>query len=200
MHVCKSPWKLPQISQCPSLVNDPHMQELDHYRARANDLQKAQEEQLSEIARIPKELESLEFVGLLMSLGSALPDLSALSADHVRTVLICPKSHSDSSISVQTESFLERLVCCFLLFDAHGLFHFRRSATKAAKRLPECMIWKRNTRQRYPSLPRTPGCSLRCFNIRTERQGVALVCLLLSTFPVYTLVHLTCCMFWIVLV
>ena len=83
------------------------MQELDHYRARANDLQKAQEEQLSEIARIPKELESLEFVGLLMSLGSALPDLSALSADHVRTVLICPKSHSDSSISVQTESFLE---------------------------------------------------------------------------------------------
>ena len=83
------------------------MQELDHYRARANDLQKAQEEQLSEIARIPKELESLEFVGLLMSLGSALPDLSALSADHVRTVLICPKSHSDSSISVQTESILK---------------------------------------------------------------------------------------------
>ena len=92
------------------------MQELDHYRARANDLQKAQEEQLSEIARIPKELESLEFVGLLMSLGSALPDLSALSADHVRTVLICPKSHSDSSISVQTESCLERLTCFFFAF------------------------------------------------------------------------------------
>ncbi|CAK9073141.1 unnamed protein product, partial [Durusdinium trenchii] len=39
--------------------------ELDHYRAQANDLQKAQEEQPEEITRIPKELESLGFFGFL---------------------------------------------------------------------------------------------------------------------------------------
>ena len=44
----------------PSLVNDPNMQELDHSRARANDLQKAQEEQPEEITLISKELESFE--------------------------------------------------------------------------------------------------------------------------------------------
>ena len=55
IHVCKGLWKLPT---CPSLVNDPNMQELDDSRARANDLQKAQEEQLAEITRISKELES----------------------------------------------------------------------------------------------------------------------------------------------
>ena len=48
----------------PSLVNDPTMQELDHSRARANDLQKTQAEQLAEITRISKELESLEPVGI----------------------------------------------------------------------------------------------------------------------------------------
>ena len=57
IHVCKSLLKFPR---CPSLVNDPNMQELDHSRARANDLQKAQEEQLEEIIRISKELESVE--------------------------------------------------------------------------------------------------------------------------------------------
>ena len=49
----------------PSLVNDPTMQELDHSRARANDLQKTQAEQLAEITRISKELEILS---LLVSL------------------------------------------------------------------------------------------------------------------------------------
>ena len=48
----------------PSLVNDPNMQELDHSRARANDLQKAQEEQLEENIRLSKELESLQPVGI----------------------------------------------------------------------------------------------------------------------------------------
>ena len=48
----------------PSHVNDPNMQELDHSRARANDLQKAQEEQLEEIIRLAEELESLEPVGI----------------------------------------------------------------------------------------------------------------------------------------
>ena len=48
----------------PSPVNDPNMQDLDHSRARANDLQKAQAEQLAEITRISKELESLEPVGI----------------------------------------------------------------------------------------------------------------------------------------
>ena len=55
-----------QIPKCPSLVNDPKMQELEHYRARANDLQKAQEEQPEEIKQIPKELQSLELFGLLV--------------------------------------------------------------------------------------------------------------------------------------
>jgi len=40
------------------------MQELDHSMARANDLQKTQAEQLAEITRISKELESLEPVGI----------------------------------------------------------------------------------------------------------------------------------------
>ena len=48
----------------PSLVNDLNMQELDHSRARANDLQKAQAEQLAEITRISKELECFEPVGI----------------------------------------------------------------------------------------------------------------------------------------
>ena len=48
----------------PSRVNDPNMQELDHSRARASDLQKAKEEQLAEITRISKELECFEPVGL----------------------------------------------------------------------------------------------------------------------------------------
>ena len=48
----------------PSLVNYPNMQELDHSRARANDLQKAQEEQLEENIRLSKELESLQPVGI----------------------------------------------------------------------------------------------------------------------------------------
>ena len=60
----------------------------------------------------------------------------------------CPGSHSDSCISVQTESLLERLTCCVLLYDPHGRFHCRRSATNAAKKLPECMLWKKNTRKR----------------------------------------------------
>ena len=61
IHVCKSLRKLPK---CPSLENDPNMQELDHSMARAHDLQKAQAEQLAEITRISKELESLEPVGI----------------------------------------------------------------------------------------------------------------------------------------
>ena len=49
-----------EAPSCPSLVNDPNMQELDRSRAHAIDLQKAQEEQLAEIIRISKELESFE--------------------------------------------------------------------------------------------------------------------------------------------
>ena len=49
----------------PSLVNDPTMQELDHSRAQANDLQKAQEEQLAEITRISKELNVLSLLAFL---------------------------------------------------------------------------------------------------------------------------------------
>ena len=53
-----------EAPSCPSPVNDPNMQELDHSRARASDLQKAQAEQLAEITRISKELESFEPVGI----------------------------------------------------------------------------------------------------------------------------------------
>ena len=41
--------------------------------------------------------------------------ISDLWADHVRTVLIFPNSHSDSCISVQTESIFDRLTCWFFL-------------------------------------------------------------------------------------
>ena len=69
IHVCKGLRKLPT---CPSLVNDPNMQELDDSRARANNLQKTQEEQLAEITRISKELESLEPVGIPLVLHCRL--------------------------------------------------------------------------------------------------------------------------------
>ena len=48
------------------------MQELDHSRARANDLQKAQEEQLEEIIRISKELGSFEPGSFWYPFGSEL--------------------------------------------------------------------------------------------------------------------------------
>ena len=56
------PVEAPNMPEC--CVYDPNMQELAHSRALANDLQKAQEEQLAEIARISKELESFEPVGI----------------------------------------------------------------------------------------------------------------------------------------
>ena len=59
--MCKGLWKLPK---CPIVVNDPNVQELDHSRARVNDLQKAQEKQPEEITLISKELESFEPVGI----------------------------------------------------------------------------------------------------------------------------------------
>ena len=52
------PVEAPNMPEC--CVYDPNMQELAHSRALANDLQKAQEEQLAEIIRISKEIESFE--------------------------------------------------------------------------------------------------------------------------------------------
>ena len=76
---------------------------------------------------------------------------SALSADRVRTVLIFPNSHSDSCISVQTVSGLTSWPAVFSCF-ADASSRFCRSATNAAKRLRECVVWKKNTRQRCPIL------------------------------------------------
>ena len=39
--------------------------------------------------------------------------------------------------------------------DADASFHFHRSATNTAKRLPECVVCKKNARQRCPSSLRT---------------------------------------------
>ena len=52
--------------EAPKMPNscDPNVQELDHSRARVNDLQKVQEEQPEEITLISKELESFEPVGI----------------------------------------------------------------------------------------------------------------------------------------
>ena len=96
IHVCKSLWKLPK---CPIAVNDPNVQELDHSRARVNDLQKAQEEQPEEITRISKELESFWVCWYPFGYGALLAAL-------VRAWKNCPyfsNSHSDSCISVRTE-------------------------------------------------------------------------------------------------
>jgi hypothetical protein len=85
------------------------MQELDHSRALANDLQKAQEEQLAEIARISKELE-------LKPLGLWYPFGSALSADHVRTALTSPNSHSDHASQSRQNQFSKADLLVFLYF------------------------------------------------------------------------------------
>ena len=128
--MCKGLWKLPT---CPSVVYDPNMQELDHSRAHANDLQKAQEEQLAEIARISKELESFEPVGIPLVMVHRGASLASL-------VRACKNSPSDRINS-------QRLTgCFFLLCDADVSCRFRRSATNAAKRLPNCVVWKKNTR------------------------------------------------------
>ena len=70
------PVEAPNMPEC--CVYDPNMQELAHSRALANDLQKAQEEQLAEIARISKELESFEPVGIplvMVHRGASLASL-----------------------------------------------------------------------------------------------------------------------------
>ena len=69
--------------------------------------------------------------------------ISDLWADHVRTVLIFPNSHSDSCISVQTESIFWQ--ADLLIFSNLWCvsFGFLRSVTNAAKRLPECVVCKK---------------------------------------------------------
>ena len=92
----------------------------------------------------------------------------ALLAALVRAWKNCPyfsNSHSDSRISVQTESIFDRLTCWFsLLCDGDVSFHSCRSGTNTAK-LPEYMLSKKNTRQRCPSSLRTvrlfPVCHMR---------------------------------------
>ena len=56
-----------------------------------------------------------------------------------------------------------------LLCDAHGSFHFGRSATNTAKKLPECVVWKRSTKQRCLSWPRT----VKLFSVLHENIAVS---------------------------
>ena len=57
-----------------------------------------------------------DFQGAWKLWGFLHPFGSALSADHVRTALISPNSHSDSCISVQTEPILKGWPAVFLYF------------------------------------------------------------------------------------
>ena len=77
--------------------------------------------------------------------------ISDLWADHVRTVLIFPNSHSDSC---RQNPFLTGWPADFSTLWCVS-FGFLRSVTNAAKRLPECVVCKKNTRQRCPSSLRT---------------------------------------------
>ena len=86
--------------------------------------------------------------------------------EHVRTALIFPiPTQTPASQSGQKKK--PRLTGWFLLFDAHGSFHFCRSATNAAK-FPQCMLWKKNTRQRCPSSLRT----VRLFPVSNENAVI----------------------------
>ena len=96
---------------------------------------------------------SFGFRRSLKALSLWYPFGSALSADHVRTVLIFVNSDSDSWISVQIEAILKGWPAHFS--DADVSCRFRRSATNAAKRLPERVVCKKNTRQICPSSLRT---------------------------------------------
>ena len=95
----------------------------------------------------------------------------ALLAAVVRAWKNCPyfsNSHSDSRISVQTESIFERLTGCFsILCDGDVSFHFCRSGTNTAK-LPEYMLSKKNARQRCPSSLRT----VRLFPVSNENTVI----------------------------
>ena len=109
IHVCKSLWKLPK---CPSLENDPNMQELDHSMARANDLQKTQAEQLAEITRISKELESLEPVGIPL----VMVHYWLLLWVHERTALIFPIPTQTHASQSRQNQFLTGWPAVFLYF------------------------------------------------------------------------------------
>ena len=108
VHVCKGLWKLPI---CTIVVNDPNVQELDHSRARVNDLQKAQEQQPEEITRISKELESFEPIGIPL----VMVHYWLLLWEHERTALIFPiPTQTPASQSGQTKSTkADRLIFTF---------------------------------------------------------------------------------------
>ena len=109
VHVCKGLWKLPK---CPIVVNDPNVQELDHSRARVNDLQKAQEEQPEEITRISKELESFESVGIPLAMVHYL----LLLWEHERTALIFPIPTQTHASQSRLNQFLRGWPAVFLYF------------------------------------------------------------------------------------
>ena len=121
----------------PSLVNDPTMQELDHSRARANDLQKTQAEQLAEITRISKELESLEPVGIPL----VMVHYWLLLWEHDRTALIFPiptKTHASQSRQNQfltgwPADFLYFVMVMFR-FTLAGAERIQRSCPKTCSR------------------------------------------------------------------
>ena len=121
------------------------MQELDRSRALANNLQKAQEEQLAEIARISKELESFEPVGIPLVMVHRGASLASLVRACKNSPFFCELPLRLMHLSPDRTNSQRLTGCFFLLCDADVSCRFCRSATNAAKRLPEC-VWKKNTR------------------------------------------------------
>ena len=137
------PVEAPNMPEC--CVYDPNMQELAHSRALANDLQKAQEEQLAEIARISKELESFEPVGIPLVMVHRGASLASLVRACKNSPFFCELPLRLMHLSPDRTNSQRLTGCFFLLCDADVSCRFCRSATNAAKRLPEC-VWKKNKR------------------------------------------------------
>ena len=148
----------------PSLVNDPTMQELDHSRARANDLQKTQAEQLAEITRISKELEILS---LLVSLW--LWCIIGCSSESMKELpLFFQFPLRLMHLSPDRINFWQADLLIFLYF-VMVMFRFTLAgARRNAAKFPQCMLWKKNTRQRCPSSLRT----VRLFPVSNENTVI----------------------------
>ena len=114
IHVCKGLWKLPaaqvlwMIRTCRSSIVPEHV--------LWNDPVPACSDWSPESSRRTARRNHSDFQGDWKLWGFLHPFGSALSADHVRIVRIFPNSHSDSCISVQTESILKGWPAVFLYF------------------------------------------------------------------------------------
>ena len=136
-HVCKGLWKLPA-------VNDPNMQELD--RSRACALERSSSCMFGLISRKLKQNSLQKSFGFPRSLkGWSCKNCTYFSELSLRLMHLSPDRINSQRLTG----------CFFLLCDADVSCRFCRSATNAAKRLPECVVWKKTTKQRCPSWLRT---------------------------------------------